>query len=81
MSVYNRISDRTRPCETVQDRMRPYEAVYTTAHKVHPTSEINRVNIVYKSYGMELEQTSVGQYLNPVNVQNRVKVVFNRARS
>ena len=56
MSVYNRISvqDRERPCETVQDRERPYETVYTTAHEVHSTSELNRVNIVYKSYGIEL---------------------------
>ena len=58
-----------RPYETVQDRERPYETVYTTAHEVQPTSELNRVNIVYKSYGIELEQTSVGTYVNPVNVQ------------
>ena len=49
--------------------MRPYETVYTTAHEVHSTSELNRVNIVYKSYGIELEQKSVGPYVNPVNVQ------------
>ena len=65
MSVYNRISDRTRPWETVWDhtipyktmrnRVWPYGAVYTTAHEVHSTSELNRVNIVYKSYGIELE--------------------------
>ena len=55
MSVYNRISDRTRPCETVQDRVRPYETVYTLAHEVHSTSELNRVNIIYKSYGIKLE--------------------------
>ena len=59
MSMYNRISDRTRPCETV----------YTTAHEVHSTCELNRVNIVYKSYGIELEQKSLGPYVNPVNVQ------------
>ena len=35
---------------TVIDRLRPYETVYTTAHEVHSTSELNRVNIVYKSY-------------------------------
>ena len=35
MSVYNRISDRERPCETVQDRERSYETVYTTALEVH----------------------------------------------
>ena len=49
MSVYNRISDRTRPCETVQDREILCEAVrdrYITAHEVHSTSELNRVNIV-----------------------------------
>ena len=36
----------------VQDRVRPYETVYTTAHEVHSTNELNRVNIVYKSYGI-----------------------------
>ena len=56
MSVYNRISDRTRPCETVQDSERPRETVYTTAHEVHSTSELNLVNTIYKSYGIELEQ-------------------------
>ena len=64
MSVYNRISDRTRserPCET-------YKTVYTTAHEVHSTSELNRVNIVYKLYGIDLEQKSVGPYVNPENV-------------
>ena len=71
MSVYNRISDRTRPWETVWDRTRPYktvrdrvgpyETVYTTAHEVRSTSELNRVNIVFKSYGIELEQKSVGR--------------------
>ena len=30
------------------------------------TSELNRVIIVFKSYGIELEQMSVGPYLNPV---------------
>ena len=71
-----------RPYETIQDRVRPCENVYTTAHEVHSTSELNRVNIVYKSYAIELEQKSVGPYVNPVNVQlcNRVKVVFNRTR-
>ena len=49
--------------------MRPYETVYTTAHEVHSTSELNRVNIVYKSYGIELEQKSVGPYVNPVTAQ------------
>ena len=55
---------------------RPYETVYTTAHEVHSTSQlsyINRmesyINIVYKSYGIELEQKSVGPYVNPVNFQ------------
>ena len=61
--------DRTRPYKTVRDRVRPYETEYTTAHEVHSTSEINRVNIVYKSYGLELEQKSMGPYVNPVNVQ------------
>ena len=69
MSVVNRISDRTRPCETVRDRTRPCETVYATAHEVHSTSGLNRVNIAYKSYGIELEQKSVGPYVNPVNVQ------------
>ena len=36
----------------MRDRVRPYETVYTTAHEVHSTSELNRVNIVYKSYGI-----------------------------
>ena len=58
-----------RPYKTVRDRVRPYETVYTTAHEVYSTSELNRVNIVYKSYGIELEQKSVGPYVNPVNVQ------------
>ena len=49
--------------------MRPYETVYTTANEVHSTSELNRVNIVYKSYEIELDQKSVGPYVNPVNVQ------------
>ena len=49
--------------------MRPYETVYTTAHEVHSTSVLNSVNIVYKSYGIDLEQKSVGPYVNPVNVQ------------
>ena len=62
-------TDRTRPLETVQDRERPCETVYTTAHEVHSTSELNRVNIVYKSYGNELEQKSLGPYVNPVNAQ------------
>ena len=65
MSVYNRISDRTKPWETVKDRERPYETVYTTAHEVYSTSELNRVNIAYKSYGIELEQKSVGPCVNP----------------
>ena len=69
MSVYNRISDSTRPCETIRDRVRPYKTVFTTAHEVHSTSELNPVNIVYKSYGIKLEQKSVGPYVNPVNVQ------------
>ena len=58
-----------RPYETVQDCERPYETVYTTAHEVLSTSELNCVNIVYKSYGIELEQKTVGLYVNPVNVQ------------
>ena len=60
------VQDRERPCETVQDRERPY---HTTAHEVHSTSEINRGNIVYKSYGIELEHKSVGPYVYSVNVQ------------
>ena len=61
--------DRVRPYETEQDCVRPYETVYTTAHEVHSTSELNRVNIVYKSYGIEIEQKPVGPYENSVNVQ------------
>ena len=49
--------------------MRPYETVYTTTNEVHSTSELNRVNIVYKSYEIELDLKSVGPYVNPVNVQ------------
>ena len=70
--MYNRISDSTRSLETVQDlrgRVRPYETLYTTAHEVHSTSELNRVNIIYKSYGIELKQKSLGLYVLPVNVQ------------
>ena len=63
------VQDRERPGETVQDRERLYETVYTTAHEVHSTGELNRVNTVYKSYGIGLEQKSEGQYVNPVNVQ------------
>ena len=48
--------------KTVRDRVRPHETVYTTANEVHSTSELNRVNIVYKSYG-------VGPYVNPINVK------------
>ena len=63
-----------RPYETIQDRdygyrVGPHETVYRTAHEVHFTSELNRVNIVYKSYGIKLEQKWVGPYVNPVNVQ------------
>ena len=54
-----------RPYETVQDRVKPCETVYTTAHEVNSTSELNRDNIVYKSYGIELEQKSSGPYVNP----------------
>ena len=57
-----------RPYGLVQDHERPYEAVYTTAHEVHSTSELN-INIAYKSHGIELEQKYVGPYVNPVNVQ------------
>ena len=49
--------------------MRLYETVYTTAHEFHSTSELNHVNIVYKSYGIRFEQKSLGPYVNPVNVQ------------
>ena len=61
------------PCILVlaieQDRERPCETVYTITHEVRSTSELNRVNTVYTSYGIELEQKSVGPYVNPVNVQ------------
>ena len=63
------VQDRERPYETVQDGERPCETVYTTADEVHSTSELNRVNIVYKSYGIELELKSVGPYVNPINIQ------------
>ena len=62
------VQDCERPCETVRDRVKPSEAGYTT-HELHSRSELNRVNIVHKSYGIELEQKSVGPYVNPVNVQ------------
>jgi hypothetical protein len=42
MSVYDRISDRTRPCETV----------YTAECEVYSTSEPNRIKAVYESYGI-----------------------------
>ena len=60
---------RLRLYKTVRDRVRPYETVYTTAHEVHSTRELDGVNIIYKSYGIELDQKSVGPYVNPVNVQ------------
>ena len=62
------LHDLERPYETLQDHERPCETVYTTAHEVHSTSELNRVNIVYKTYEIELEQKSVGLYVNPVSV-------------
>ena len=63
------VQDRVRPYETVQDCERPCETIYTTADEVHSTSELNRANIVYKAYGIEFEQKSVGPYVNPINVQ------------
>ena len=63
------VQDREKLCETVLGHTRPCETVYANAHEVHSTSELNRVNIVYKSYGIELEQKSVGPYVNSVNVQ------------
>ena len=63
------VQDSERLCETVQECVRPYKTVYTTAHEVHSTSELNHVNIVYKSYRIELEQKSVGPYVYRVNVQ------------
>ena len=63
------VQDRERPYKTVRGRVRSYKTVYTTAHEVQSTSELNRVNIVYKSYGIKLEQKSVGPYVNPANVQ------------
>ena len=63
------VQDHERPCETVQDCERPCETVFTTVHEVHSTCELNHVNIVYKLYGIVLEQKSVGPYVNPVNVQ------------
>ena len=52
------VQESERPYKTVRDRVRLYETVYTTAHEVHSTSELDRVNIVYKSYGIKLEQKS-----------------------
>ena len=69
MSMYNHISNRMRPYKTVRGHVRPYETVYTTAHEVHSKSELNRVNILYKSFGIELKHKSVGSHVNPVNVQ------------
>ena len=60
----------------MKDRVRPYEIVYTTAHEVHSTSELNRDNIVYNLYAMELEQKSVRPYVYPVNVQLKDKKSF-----
>ena len=67
--VFAIVQDCERKHETLLDRTRPCETVYTTTHEVHSTSELNHVNIVYKSYGIELEQKSMGPYVNPVNVQ------------
>ena len=47
------------PCMIVQDRERPCETVYTTAHEVHSTSELNRVNIIYKSYRIVWNRSQV----------------------
>ena len=76
MSVYNRISDltrllrdRVRPYKTVRERVTPSKTVYTTTHEVQLTNELNRVNIIYKLYGIELQQKLVGPYVNPVNVK------------
>ena len=68
ITVLGIVQDRERQCETVQDRVRPYETGYTTAHEVHSMSELNRVYIMFKSYGIELKQNLVGWYVNPVNV-------------
>ena len=46
MSVYDIV------LAIVQDRGRPCETVYTNAHEIHSTSELNLINIVYKSYGI-----------------------------
>ena len=63
MRPYEAVQDRERPYETVQDR------IYTTVHDVHTMSELNRLNMVYKLYGIELKQKSVGPCVIPVNVQ------------
>ena len=68
MIVLTIVQDCERPYKTVRAHVRPYKTVYTTAHEVQSTSELKRVNIVYKSYGIELEQKLVGPYVNPVNV-------------
>jgi hypothetical protein len=49
MSVYERINDRTRPCETIN----------TTVFEVHSTSEFNRAKIAYKSYGIVRDRPQV----------------------
>ena len=54
------VQDRVRRHETVKDHVRPSETVFTSAHEVHSTSELNGVNIVYQLYEIELEQKSVG---------------------
>ena len=69
MIVLMIVQDRERPYKTVRAHVRQYKTVYTTAHEVQSTSELNRVNIVYKSYGIEIKQKLVGPYVNPVNVQ------------
>jgi hypothetical protein len=50
---------------TVQNRVRPYETVYTTVFEVHSTSEPNRAKIVYKSF--ETVQKSYIQH--PINIR------------
>ena len=47
MSVFNRISDRTRP----------YETIHTTAHEFHSTSELNRHTTNTVSYDRHTTNT------------------------
>ena len=47
------VQDRERTCDTV------WGGVFTTVHEIHSTSGLNRVNIVYKSYGIVRDRSQV----------------------